>query len=31
MVESLQRFYQYYGEDFKIECPTGSGDFMHLG
>ncbi|KAE8230260.1 hypothetical protein CF326_g4744 [Tilletia indica] len=31
LVESLQRFYQFYGEDFKIECPTGSGDFMHLG
>ncbi len=31
LIESLQRFYQYYGEDFKIECPTGSGDFMHLG
>ncbi|KDN52373.1 hypothetical protein K437DRAFT_266731 [Tilletiaria anomala UBC 951] len=31
LVESLQRFYQYYGEDFKIECPTGSGDYMHLG
>ncbi|SPO38687.1 related to glucosidase I [Pseudozyma flocculosa] len=31
LIESLQRFYQYYGESFKIECPTGSGDFMHLG
>ncbi|GAA5857872.1 hypothetical protein JCM9279_007562, partial [Rhodotorula babjevae] len=28
LIESLQRFYQYYGNDFKIECPTGSGD-MH--
>ncbi|KAK0545462.1 hypothetical protein OC846_004424 [Tilletia horrida] len=31
IIESLQRFYQFYGEDFKIECPSGSGDFMHLG
>ncbi|PWN48531.1 hypothetical protein IE53DRAFT_389260 [Violaceomyces palustris] len=31
LVESLQRFYQYYGESFKVECPTGSGDFLHLG
>ena len=25
LVESLQRFHYYYGDDFKIECPTGSG------
>ncbi|GAA6002478.1 uncharacterized protein JCM10292_007687 [Rhodotorula paludigena] len=30
IIESLQRFYQYYGNNFKIECPTGSGDMMHL-
>ena len=30
IIESLQRFYQYYGDDFKIECPTGSGVFMNL-
>ncbi|GAA5950078.1 hypothetical protein JCM10213_007761, partial [Rhodosporidiobolus nylandii] len=30
LIESLQRFYQYYGNNFKIECPTGSGDYMHL-
>ncbi|WP_158996026.1 glucosidase [Mucilaginibacter sp. L196] len=30
LIESLQRFYQYYGDDFKIECPTGSGVFMNL-
>ncbi|WP_333821185.1 MGH1-like glycoside hydrolase domain-containing protein [Ohtaekwangia sp.] len=28
LIESLQRFHQYYGEDFKIEHPTGSGQ-MH--
>jgi hypothetical protein len=30
VIESLQRFYQYYGDDFKVECPTGSGVFMNL-
>lgn len=24
IVESLQRFHYYYGDDFKVECPTGS-------
>ncbi|GAA5962083.1 hypothetical protein JCM21900_001941 [Sporobolomyces salmonicolor] len=30
LIESLQRFYQYYGTNFTIECPTGSGDEMNL-
>jgi len=30
LIESLHRFYLYYGDDFKIECPTGSGVFMNL-
>lgn len=30
LIESLQRFYKYYGDDFKVECPTGSGVFMNL-
>ncbi|MEO8762890.1 MAG: glucosidase, partial [Ginsengibacter sp.] len=30
LVESLQRFHSYYGDDFKIECPTGSGVYMTL-
>ena len=25
IIESMQRFHHYYGDDFKIECPTGSG------
>ena len=25
IVESLQKFHRYYGDDFKVECPTGSG------
>jgi hypothetical protein len=24
LIESLQKFHHYFGEDFKVECPTGS-------
>lgn len=30
IIESLHDFYQFYGDDFKIECPTGSGIMMNL-
>lgn len=30
LIESLQKFHHYYGNDFKIECPTGSGNMMNL-
>jgi len=30
LIESLQRFYQYYGDDLQVECPTGSGEYMNL-
>jgi hypothetical protein len=30
LIESLHTFYEYYGDDFKIECPTNSGNFMTL-
>ena len=30
LIESLRRFHRYYGDDFKVECPTGSGRFMNL-
>jgi hypothetical protein len=30
IIESLQKFHHYYGDDFKVECPTGSGRFMPL-
>ena len=29
-IESLQKFHYYYGDDFKVECPTGSGQFLTL-
>src|SRR3984957_5827188 len=25
LIGALERFHHYYGDDFKIECPTGSG------
>jgi hypothetical protein len=25
IIEALQKFHHYYGDDFKVECPTGSG------
>lgn len=31
IINSLRKFHQYYGEDFKVECPTNSGIFKNLG
>jgi len=31
LIESLQRFHYYLGDDFVVECPTGSGKWMTLG
>ncbi len=31
IIESLQKFHHYYGDEFKIECPTGSGQFKTIG
>jgi hypothetical protein len=31
IIESLQKFHHYYGADFKVECPTGSGQFLTIG
>jgi hypothetical protein len=30
LIRALMSFYLYYGNDFKIECPTGSGNLMNL-
>ena len=30
LIESLQKFHRYYGDDFQVECPTGSGQFTTL-
>jgi len=30
IIRALLNFYLYYGDNFKIECPTGSGNQMNL-
>ncbi len=30
IIRALLNFYLYYGDNFKIECPTGSGCMMNL-
>ena len=30
LIESLQQFHHYYGDEFTIECPVGSGKFITL-
>lgn len=30
LIESLQKFHHYFGDDFKVECPTGSGVMLNL-
>jgi hypothetical protein len=30
IVESLRIFYRFHGDGFKVECPTGSGDWKTL-
>ncbi|MFT7643468.1 MAG: hypothetical protein ACI9G1_005233 [Pirellulaceae bacterium] len=31
LIQALRRYHAFYGESFKIECPTGSGNLMTLG
>lgn len=30
IIRALLQYYLYYGDNFKIECPTGSGNWMNL-
>jgi hypothetical protein len=30
IIESLQKYHFYYGDSFKVECPTGSGNMLTL-
>jgi Glycosyl hydrolase family 63 C-terminal domain len=30
LIETLQKFHHYYGDDFLVECPTGSGEKLAL-
>ncbi|HEX5164321.1 MAG TPA: hypothetical protein VFV93_02905, partial [Thermomicrobiales bacterium] len=31
LIEALQKFHRYYGDDFVVEHPTGSGTYVTLG
>jgi hypothetical protein len=31
LIEALRGHYRFYGDAFRVECPTGSGRFMNLG
>ena len=30
LIESMQKCHHYYGDEFKIECPTGSGQLVSI-
>jgi hypothetical protein len=30
LIESLQKFHHYYGDEFRIECPSGSGVYLSI-
>ena len=30
LIRALLNLYQFYGDDFKVQCPTGSGNYMTL-
>lgn len=30
LIESLQKFHRYFGDEFKVECPSGSGNWLTL-
>ena len=30
LIQALRRLGEYYGQDMKVECPTGSGQFVDL-
>lgn len=30
IIEALERYHHFYGDAIKVECPTGSGNYMNL-
>jgi hypothetical protein len=30
LIEALEKYHTFYGDEFKVECPTGSGTYMTL-
>ena len=31
VIEAIERYYAFYGDKFKVECPTGSQQWVNLG
>ena len=31
LIEALERYHHFYGDSFKVELPTGSGQILHPG
>ncbi|MDA1163856.1 MAG: glucosidase [Planctomycetota bacterium] len=30
LIEALERYHRFYGDDLRVECPTSSGNYMNL-
>jgi len=30
LIRALVQYYLYYGDNFKVECPTGAGNLMNI-
>jgi hypothetical protein len=30
LIEALERYHHFFGDDLRVECPTGSGNYMNL-
>ena len=30
LIEAIEKYHDFYGDDFQIECPVGSGTMMNL-
>lgn len=30
LIQAMRRFHSYYGDNLRVECPTGSGEWMNL-
>jgi hypothetical protein len=30
LIEALERYHHFYGDDLRVECPTGSGRYLNL-
>jgi len=30
LIEAFERYHQFYGDSLRVECPTGSGNYMNM-